>query len=294
MGIDGTLENCQNITPSVGLNNPTGVAINNGYLYIMNSAFTQPSTIGSSYTQCSASDATNPCTLTTPTGNGALNNPIGITIQNNYAYIANYSNQTYTLCKVNILNNNLTDCSTNAINGMPLTGTPEVVIINNGYAYITDQVDDGYMQCKVNAADGTLSVCQFKPLAGSGDTVAPVGPRGGMINGNYAYFVNSGYHGGNPVPDAVSSYTKCTTNPNGDLSNCMTSLTAPGVLNSPTGIALNGSYVYITNEQGPGYSYTMCSIDAANGSLISCNTSQTGGSSSTPQPSYTYITFGGN
>jgi hypothetical protein len=113
-----------------------------------------------------------------------------------------------------------------------------------------------------------------------------------MFNGDYAYFVNSAYHGGEPVIGAVSSYTKCDVNAEGTLSNCSTSTpAAPGELNSPTAIVKRGNSAYITNEQGPGYNYTKCNIGQRFGTLSNCTTRQTGGSSSTIVPAYTQLVF---
>ena len=163
---------------------------------------------------------------------------------------------------------------------MESNATPEVVTINNNttignsVAYVTDQQNAGYSYCNVSNIDGNLNSCSFESLVvGSGD-ITPIGPRQMTIINDYAYFADSGVSGG--IVQGSSAYTVCSVSTtDGRLSGCSTQQTSPGKLNSPTGIASNGNYVYITNENGPagesvGYSYTMCSIGTA-GFLTNCN-----------------------
>ncbi|MDQ5921394.1 MAG: hypothetical protein QG673_1452 [Pseudomonadota bacterium] len=132
------------------------------------------------------------------------------------------------------------------------------------------------MYCSnVDSESGGLNNCQFESLEMGSGNVEPRGPRQMIINNGYAYFADSGSHGGGTL-QLQSAYTLCSVSPvDGRLSACSTQQTYPGELNSPTGIAVNGSYIYITNEIGPagestGYSYTMCNIGES-GFLINCN-----------------------
>lgn len=294
---DGTLSFCQNIAQPGTLNNPTGIAINNGQIYVNNSAFTVPSSVPSSYTQCLLNNSMTTlsgCSINTQPG---LQYPIGITISGNYSYIGNYFATesyarpgTYTLCNVESNTGSLINCQTNQIENIPADGTPEVVVINNNFGYITDQTNSGYMFCNVSTESGSLNSCQFESLESGIGGVIPIGPRGMMINNGYAYIVNSGVV--NNAIIGASSYTVCSVNPErGTLTNCSTQETSPGKLNSPTGIAVYESNVYITNEDGPGYSYTMCGI-GLNGFLTNCSTYSLSGATTQTGPWLTYIAFG--
>lgn len=298
---NGILANCASVALESNLfNNPAGVVINKGTLYINNSGFTG-GRVESSVVQCelNASTAVN-CSVHHPmnsSGEAVLYYPIGITFYNNYVYLANWGNNdgtvppSYAQCLVNNGVVNWNNClkvglSVNGSN-MPADGTPEVVVFNNGYGYVTDQQDDGYVKCDVSSASGVLSNCQFSKVDQI-SVIKAVGPRSLMFHNGYAYFANSGYHGGLPVSGAVSSYSKCSVNGDGSLSSCST-FNIWG-LNSPTALVYNNGYVYITNEQGPGYSYTQCSINSANGNLENCATNISG-NSSLSMPAYTYMVF---
>ena len=299
---DGSLTNCSAATiESTLFNDPAGVAINNNNLYINNSGFDSARSTESSVVVCQLSNA-NPvnCQVQHPqnaSGAGVLYYPIGITFNGNYVYMANWGMNdgtvppSYAQCPVSNGAVNWNNCQKVGLsidgNNMPGTGTPEVVVFNNGYGYVTDQQDDGYVKCDVNATSGVLSSCQFSKVDQVSDIKA-VGPRSLMFRNGYAYFVNSGYHGGAAVDGAVSSYTKCTVNNDGSLSGCATSQISG--LNSPTALVYNNGYIYITNEQGPGYSYTQCTINSVNGSLENCATNISG-NSSLAMPAYTYLVF---
>ncbi len=290
---NGQLANCQYVNQPNSLNQPTGVAVNNGYLYVNNSAFNTSNPV-SSTAKCIINggiSTLSDCIYYTI----GIVNPIGFTIStingNTYAYIANYDSSTsshakpgsVTKCRVNSSDGVLNNCSTMSASSISLQNnpTPEVVTINtnasNGpVAYITDQQNAGYSFCNVNEIDGSFRSCSFNTLANSGvDSITPIGPRQMTIIGNYAYFALSGNTGGQTTQYA-SGYTRCSVNGvDGSLSGCSSQQTAPGQLNSPTGIAYNNGYVYITNENGVpdtsiGYSYTMCNVNEA-GLLANCS-----------------------
>lgn len=297
---DGVLSNCVTAPIESNLfNNPVGIAIDNGYLYINNSGFGIG--VESSVVECKLNGITpSNCKIQHPktqSGDSVLYYPIGITFYNNYVYIANWGMNdgsvppTYAQCPINNNSVNWENCtkvglSTNG-NNMPADGTPEVVVFNNGYGYITTQQNDGYVKCNVKDSNGLLNNCQFS-FVDQLSAIKAVGPRSMMFLNGYAYFVNSGYHGGTQVEGAVSSYTQCKVNTNGSLSPCKT-LQIAG-LNSPTALVAYNGYVYMTNEQGPGYSYTQCTANQINGELENCTT-YVSGSSNLLMPAYTYLTF---
>jgi hypothetical protein len=77
-GTDGTLSGCNTVVPAAPgtLNAPSGITINNGYAYIVNSR-------GNSYTQCTVSGTDGTllgCNTVIPAAPGALNVPFGIMI----------------------------------------------------------------------------------------------------------------------------------------------------------------------------------------------------------------------
>ncbi len=287
------------------LKNPAGNAIYNGNIYISNSAFGNGDV--SNVVRCPISNGNidmASCSIAN-SANIGLNHPIGLTILNKKAYMANWGDAnattkpTYTYCDINDNDAQLSNCSSPQIGstGMPDTGTPEQIAFyltqNNTYkAYITDQQDDGYAQCDV-LADGSLSNCNFNQLVqgASGDAV-PTGPRGMLFYNGFAYFVNSGYHNGQKVANTVSSYTMCNVDNNsGNLNGCNTYKDASGLLlNSPTGISQYNGYIYITNEDGPGYSYSRCT-SSTTGVLTNCQTFFTSGSITPTNPVYTYMSF---
>jgi hypothetical protein len=285
---DGSLQKCKVVASSNIFNNPSGVAIYQNSLYINNSALDKSSPISSSYLRCTLNYRQEPtgCKLNYI---DELNGPMGISFYNDNAYIANFNSGTYTRCKAN--SDGLSQCNTQLIPNLPDAGTPEAFAFHNGFAYITDQKNDGYMVCRLTPSGLLANDCQFSPLSRDG-VLKAVGPRGMLVDKNYIYFVNSGYHGPEKVTGAISSYTQCTISENGLLSNCTTmTLAATELLNSPTAIVKHGDYVYITNEQGPGYNYTKCSIEFTSGQLTNCVNATTGGAADTPTPAYTHLVF---
>ncbi len=311
---NGKLVNCRNIAQLNTLNAPTGIAIKNGQIYVNNSGFnTAPQPVQSSNVQCAFSGGISTlsgCLVASPSG---VSNPIGFTINGSYAYIANYFGGpgytrpgSYTLCSISPINGNLTTCNTESAPsiGMAESATPEVITINNNtisgsVAYVTDQQNAGYAFCSVSQVDGSLigSSCIFESLVQGGGNIVPRGPRQMIINNGYAYFTDSGNTGGGTT-QYDSGYTLCSVSAvDGSLSNCssqQTSSSVSGQLNSPTGIAVNGNYVYITNEIGAagestGYSYTMCNIGTS-GFLTNCNNLVPEGITN-PTTSGTYLTY---
>ncbi|MBX9598761.1 MAG: hypothetical protein K2X04_09320 [Burkholderiales bacterium] len=317
---NGQLVNCQNIAQPNTLNAPTGIALNNGQIYVNNSGFNSGfQSVQSSSIQCALSGGIatlSGCLVSSPTG---VSNPIGFTINGSYAYIANYFGGpgytkpgSYTWCSLEQSTGNLTNCNTESAPGIAMesSATPEVITINNNttignsVAYVTDQQNAGYSYCKVSNIDGSLNSCSFESLVAGSGGITPIGPRQMTIINGYAYFADSGNTGGG-TKQFDSAYTLCNVSPtDGKLSHCSTQQTSPGQLNSPTGIAINGNYVYITNENGPagesvGYSYTMCNISES-GFLANCNNYVPQGITN---PNYappgkgvylTYIAFGSN
>jgi len=275
--------------PLSQLNTPTGVAIYKNHIYINNSAFG----VGpdSSVLKCTL-NGTQPltdCVLNNESATqGALDHPIGITFYNDKAYIGNFgsaeSNPRYTQCNI-ADNGDLTPCETITLEST-INGTPEVIEFNNNFAYITDQLNNGYFTCNVEENTGHLTNCVLSSLSESSAIVPAVGPRGMLINNGYAYFVNSGFHGGTQI-ESIATYTKCSVESSGQLSSCQT--TALAGLSSPTDIVYDGNYIYITNEKFQGLSYTKCTINSTNGDLENCYTEV--GQNEPGTIYYTYLAF---
>ena len=128
---DGTLINCINFIPAAPgiLTQPRGVAINNGFIYFVNSAANGNNTlINSGYTQCTITPANGNLTNCTTTNlPGILNSPTGIIIKDvgnsRYAYIANEDGKTYTQCNVNLTDGTLSGCTNPTAGGFFPTTT---------------------------------------------------------------------------------------------------------------------------------------------------------------------------
>lgn len=234
---------------------------------------------------------------------GKWDNIQNIAINNNYAYITSYGNDTVTICAIES-NGNLQNCNDynhdNTLGFNTLWKMPYAIAINNNYAYITSTDYDAtagfVVSCAINS-DGTFGNC-FNSNATVGKT-----PTGLTINGNYAYVVSysnhtislctlaeSGSLGSNcqdsgaiglnsPIGIVVSGtnayitnnasnlVTHCSVGVNGMLSNCQDS--GATTLTNPTAITINNSYAYITNFEYNNSSVTICSIQK-NGLLNAC------------------------
>jgi len=131
-------------------------------------------------------------------------------------------------------------------------GSPQTGSVNISYSslqqhvYIADY-QNGVYECPIGSG-GTLGTCSV--TAGSGST-------GITFNGSYAYI---SYFSSNAVD-------VCTANTNGSLSACQSA--GGGGFDDPTGLSVQGSYLYAANGNGSN-SVTMCAISGSYGTLSSC------------------------
>jgi len=132
--------------------------------------------------------------------------------------------------------------------GTAKTGTATIAYASiPGVLYLTDNVSN-VVSCAVSA-DGSLPSCAN---AASGFSA----PAAIAFSGNWAYV----------TPGAVATDVDvCAVAPDGTLSGC----TSAHTFASPSALSVSGGYLYVADENGPGYAYS-CAIDSANGSLSAC------------------------
>jgi hypothetical protein len=251
--------------------------------------------LGGSLSYCSLNgDGTLSSCAAAATG---FSNPTGIAFYGaNFAYVADFGNNTVDLCNV-ALDGSLSGCAS--------TGTgfqsPWQLAVNGNILYATNANPTGGVTVCTIAVNGTLSACSQS--AGSGTTgvaadssYAYIGVAantvnecaigtGGSLSGscastsagistgtgfstangislaaNYAYIANQGN----------GTVSVCTINPDGSLSPC----TASSVGGMPTDVVINGSQAYVDDASGNIY---LCAVGAG-GALTSCAISNGGAS----------------
>ena len=238
------------------------------YAYIVNNG-------SNNYTQCSVGANginTSSCTMITPSGSGALNQPLAIAINNGIAYITNSAESGYTQCTIvadnQSVNGVINPQSCLTTRGVKALSVPIAIAVSNGFAYILNQESQagqnvpvpGYVQCAVNANGIESSTCSAIVLSGNAILDAPTGVA---VSNGFAYFSNNG---------ANASYTQCAVNANGIESSSCTTITPSGnaALNGPAAIAISNNYAYITNLND--FSYTQCAINGSGIIASSCTT----------------------
>lgn len=139
-------KNMKKICLTLILSSTLGYAIasETAYAYITNSD-------DNSYTQCTVKKNvidTTTCKIIKPQGSGALNSPVGITLDDHNAYITNYGNNSYTQCSVkhNMIDAN--SCKTITPSGKGSLNEPHGISILGNYVYIVNMKDSTYTQCK--------------------------------------------------------------------------------------------------------------------------------------------------
>ncbi len=149
-----------------------GMAINNGYLYVVDAVSSNNYGIWSC--PLSSNPSSFSCTKQALT-NSVAAAPRGIAIYNNYLYFTNSSFGSppdpppdpapgiATICSINSSDGSLSSCSNAGIDVSLLNGSsskPAGVTAFNGHLYITDQSTNDYiLVCTINNANGSLSAC---------------------------------------------------------------------------------------------------------------------------------------
>lgn len=260
------ISTCTTIKPtgSNALTYPMGIAFNESYAYITNSANS------GGYTQCHVNSIgiieTNTCTRVIPqTNNGELSYAIWVAFNGNYVYFdssnggsgepyVNWQNN-YTQCQIGangIVNPN--SCTTVTPTGIGALNWPYLFAfntLNGNYAYFPNMNSSNYTQCSVGENGIESASCAIVTPTGNS---ALSNPSAIAFNGSYAYITNlNNYTGG--------SFTQCAVRENGviDSSTCNTlTLTGTNTLSSPYGIAFKGNYAYFVN--GDNNSFTQCTV----------------------------------
>ena len=107
-------------------NTPFGITVSNGLAYFI--VFASPPYIA----QCTVgtngiNNNANDCTFVTPTASGALNSPLGITINHGFAYIINSGNNSYTQCQINATGIEASTCTTTIPTGNGVLNSPTAI-----------------------------------------------------------------------------------------------------------------------------------------------------------------------
>ena len=195
---------------------------------------------------------------------GVFSQPRQIAVYNNFAYVTSASG---TVSQCPITANGLTTCvdagsSLSSVNG---------IAFNNGFAYIvTSGMDTIIQQCTV-APDGSLSACVAAKTFTYSDSLS-----GMTINNGFLYIAAE--HQGDP------GVQKCTISPvDGTISACVFYSQVDGsynpIFNSPSSIAINNGFAYITNSATSGSnsnSVIQCSVNAVSGALSACAPANSG------------------
>jgi len=139
--------------------------------------------------------------------------------------------------------------------GTPKTGTANIAYASiPGLLYITDHVSS-VVSCTVSGVDGSLPSCSNAATGFSA-------PSGIAFSGNWAYV----------TPGAVATDVDvCAVAADGTLSGC----TSAHTFTTPSALAVSGGYLYVADENGPGYAYS-CAINGANGALSACTANAIG------------------
>ena len=215
------------------------------------------------------------------------------------AYITNWYGNSISLCKVNVLDGSLIDCTVTA-QGTPVFQNPEAIALNpsGSLLYNANIGGSSVSFCKINSATGALRDCQLTGGTFKGADGIAINPAGTL-----AYVSNAS--GNNvsvcQVDDTSGALGNCTATGanfhtpsdmtldsaglNAYVSNLISSsvsicpIDASGLLhcdksthgfNKPEGVTLHpsGQFAYITNNGSNNVS--VCQVSAVDGSLRSC------------------------
>jgi hypothetical protein len=172
-----------------------------------------------------------------------FNAPTGIAFHGNYAYVADYGNNTVDVCTVG-LDGSLSTCLSTG-NGFQ---SPWQLAINGNTLYATNTLS-GVTTCAINASTGMLFGCTTGPGSAT---------SGIAVSSSYAY-IGTG-------PNTVDVCAIVS----GSLSGCTS--TGSGFV-GVNGITLSGGYAYIANQNNN--TVSVCTIDIG-GTLSGCAASPVG------------------
>lgn len=178
---------CQALsTGSVSMIWPTGMAVNNGYLYVVNRSTSESQTQLMKCNYSSTTGALSNC-IGYPSTVGGMNlsGPYGIAINNNVAYITTRNTNIYA-CAISSSDGSLNNC--NSLNivvtsgdspGSPLDSS-HAIVINNGFMYVTSFNLAAVTICKINQWSSCYRFRNTSFLANNGIL-------GMAIYGNYVF-----------------------------------------------------------------------------------------------------------
>lgn len=194
-------------------------------------------------------------TTITASLNSVVSNAASLEVNQAYAYIANYGNNTVSICAVNA-DTSLEDCS---VNNDPSFNGPTAVAVNSAdsLAYVVNYDGNSLSQCPLNN-DGSFGACVSIPGISS--------PTGLALNpsGTILYVSTLG----------INPLLICALSDNGSVSSCTNSgLSIPAA----QGVAVSESFAYISDLSTDLY---ICPIQA-DGSLGSCTISTGNGTFNT-------------
>lgn len=162
-----------------GLDDPRGIAMNNGYLYISNNA----GGLGNgTISICQVSDGAvvGSCS-TASVATAYADSPRGVAVYNNYLYFVNDTvtgtGGAITSCSINT-DGTLGTCADTG-SGISAFGNPQGIAIYNGYVYVTDTANH-VLKCTLSG-DGTItngSCVQTATTDQNGDTISISSPTG--------------------------------------------------------------------------------------------------------------------
>ena len=211
---------------------------------------------GTAYWQCSLVNniiEISSCVLITPTGNGVLNYPYGITISNGFAYFANYDGNSYTQCSLGNMGIESFTCVTTGY-----LNAPAGVAVDNGFIYFSSARNGSYTQCAVGNNGVESSSC------------TTIFPTGNTLSRSFGVTISNGFAYFTDIDE--SSYTQCNVGVNGieSLSCVLITPTGNGTLNKPAGVVVSNGFAYFVNSGNN--SYTQCNVGVSGIESVSCNT----------------------
>lgn len=224
---------------------------------------------------------------------GSFSDPIGITINGDYAYVTNNkkwsTSGTITMCQIEKTTGVFSNCKE----------TPDGVVFNNiaaitnrnGYIYVTNY-NGGVTKCAINSKTGTLSGCNFSPTS--------VKSIGIILANKYFYLTNyeknivekcvinsdesigvcSSTNFTFVKPNGIAIYNglayvaaegdskvyKCGIKADGTFENC--SATGADNYYSPRSINIINGFAYVTSISSG--EITICAVNANNSNLEDC------------------------
>lgn len=191
------------------------------------------------------------CNTLTPTGNGALNFPVGVAVDsNNHLLISNFSNNGITQCDLDSSGNIVvSSCSTSQQISAGLN--PEGMTIYNGSLYIANNYssNDLALSCSLVPTGVNIGSCMTLVSNNVGGSIRV---EDITFDSFHVYLTNYQY-----------GYVKCNLTAGGsiDLTTCLQEV--PGVnanISVPRGVAINNGLIYLVNSGNN--SVTQCPVNA--------------------------------